>query len=120
VEDLPVASNALPTILQNGSLIASYKQVLDLLSSAYWEASDMPSKDLIYGVEQSIGEIITALDTEQVASLTEQFVALKPKIDATNVALGKIKADVDKITKNIGTASMLVAGITKVLGMIPL
>ncbi len=114
-----MGTNSLPAILQNGSLIASYKQVLDLLSSAYWEASDIDSKDLIYGVEQSIGEIITALDTEQVASLTEQFVALKPKIDATNVALGKIKAEVNQITKNIGTASTLVAGISKVLGMFP-
>ncbi len=112
---MPVASNSLPSALQTSDLIASYKQVLDLLSNAYWEASTIEDKDLIYGVEQSIGEIITTLDEQQVASLTDQYIALKPQIDATNVALGKIKDEVNKITKNIGTASTLVAGITKIL-----
>ena len=112
-----MASNTLPTILQNRDLIASYKEILDLLSDAYWEASDMASKDLIYGVEESIGEIVTELDKQQIANVTEQFVALKPKIDATNAALADIKTKVNQITKNIGTASMLVSGITKILGM---
>jgi len=114
-----VSSNTLPSILQNGNLLNSYKQVLDLLSSAYWEASDLASKDLIYGVQQAISEIITALDEEDIAALTQQYIALKPKIDATNKALGQIKTEVDKITKNIGTASTLVAGITKILSMFP-
>ena len=114
-----MASNSLPSALQTSDLIASYKQVLDLLSRAYWEASTIEDKDLIYGVEQSIGEIITTLDEQQVASLTDQYIALKPKIDGTNVALGKIKDEVNQITKNIGTASTLVAGITKILSFFP-
>jgi len=114
-----VSTNTLPVVLQNGSMLDSYKQIMDLLSKAYWEASDMASKDLIYGVEQAIGEIITDLDQKDIALLTQQYIALKPKIDATNAALDEIKKKVNQITKNIGTASMLVAGITKVLSMIP-
>lgn len=115
-----MATNPLPANLQPRDLIASYQAILDALSSAYWEASDMPSKDLIYGAEQSIQDIITTLTSSQVETLTKQFVALKPKIDATNAALTQIKAQVNQITKNIGTASTLVAGITKILSLFPL
>lgn len=115
-----MATNPLPANLQPRDLIASYQAILDALSSAYWEASDMQSKDLIYGVEQSIGDIITTLTTAQVENLTKQFVALTPKITATNTALQKIKDQVSQITKNIGTASTLVNGITKILSLFPL
>ncbi len=114
-----MATTPLPANLQPRDLIASYQAILDALSKAYWEASDMQSKDLIYGVEQSIEDIITTLTTAQVETLTKQFIALKPKIDATNAALADIKAKVNQITKNIGTASMLVAGITKILTLFP-
>ena len=87
----------------------------DLLKSAYWESSDLDSKDLIYGTQQAIGDIITALDEADIAALTQQFVTLKPKIDATNKALAQIKDEVNQITKNIGTASTLIASITKLL-----
>lgn len=114
-----MATTPLPQNLQPRDLIASYQQILDALSKAYWEASDLPSKDLIYGVQQSISDIITTLTTAQVETLTRQFIALKPKIDATNAALAKIKDQVNQITKNIGTASTLVAGIAKILSLFP-
>ena len=109
----------LSKILKNPDLAASYQEVYDLLKSAYWEATDVESKDLIYGAQQAIGEIITELDLQDIADNTAQFIALKPKIDATNTALATIKEKVDKITKNIATASMLAASITKVLSMFP-
>jgi hypothetical protein len=115
-----VATTPLPANLQPRDLIASYQAILDALSSAYWEASDLASKDLIYGVEQSIGDIITTLTSAQVENLTKQFIALTPKITATNTALQKIKDQVNQITKNIGTASTLVAGISKILSLFPL
>ena len=114
-----MSTTPLPANLQPRDLIASYQAILDSLSKAYWEASDLPSKDLIYGVQQAISDIITTLTTAQVETLTKQFIALKPKIDATNVALAEIKTKVNQITKNIGTASMLVNGITKILAMFP-
>ncbi|KAA6459733.1 hypothetical protein DYQ86_16615 [Acidobacteria bacterium AB60] len=112
-----MSANTLPAILQNGNLLDGYKQLLDSLSRAYWEAGDMASKDRIYGAQQAVSELITALDQDDVALLTQQYIAMKPQIDATNAALAKIREDVNQITKNIGTASMLAAGITKVLGM---
>ena len=115
-----MSTTPLPQNLQPRDLIASYQMILDALSKAYWEATDMPSKDLIYGVEQSIGDIITTLTTAQVENVTRQFIALKPKIDATNAALQKIKDEVNQITKNIGTASTLVSGISKILSLFPL
>lgn len=108
------------SILQTRNLVSSYQKVLDLLSDAYWEASDISSKDLIYGVEHAITEIITELNKQQIASITEQFIALKPKIDAVNKGLEEIKADINKITRNISTAGDIAGAIGQVLSMFPL
>lgn len=110
-----MATETLPPVLRSPDLAASYQTIYDLLKSAYWEASAVPDKDLIFGAMQEIGEIITVLDEDDIAALTAEYVALKPKIDATNVALGKIRDEVNNITKNIATASKLTAAITKVL-----
>ena len=108
-----------PDVLKNPDVAASYQVVYDFLSRAYWEASDIASKDLIYGVQQAIGEIITALDEADIDQLTQQFSTLKPKIEATNQSLAKIKDEIQQITKNISTASAIVSAITKVLSLLP-
>ncbi len=106
--------NASP-VLQNPDLAKSYQAVYDLLTQAYWEASDVNSKDLIYGVQKVLADIIDELDVDDVAALTQKWVALKPKIDTANQGLQKIKDEVNQITKNIGTAATMVSSITKVL-----
>ena len=108
-----------PDVLKDPDVAASYQIVYDLLSRAYWESSDIESKDLIYGVQQAIAEIITALDEVDIDQLTQQFAALKPKIEATNISLAKIKDDIQQITKNISTASSIVSAISKVLSLLP-
>jgi hypothetical protein len=108
-----------PDVLKNPDVAASYQNVYDLLTKAYWESSDMASKDLIYGVQQAIGEIITELDEADIDELTRQFAALEPKIEATNKSLAQIKEDIQKITKNISTATSIVSSITKVLSLLP-
>jgi hypothetical protein len=105
--------------LQNPDLAASYQAVYDALGKAYWEASDINSKDLIYGAQEAIGEIITKLDEQGIADNTSSFVQLQTRIAAVNASLKTIRDQIANITKNINTAATVVSTISKVLSLLP-
>lgn len=98
---------------------AAYQAAYDALGRAYWDASDVYSKDLIYGAQQAIGDIVTAFDEKQLVTNTELFVQLTPKIKAINTALKTIKDQITTITKNIDTAGTVLSAISKVLSVYP-
>jgi serine/threonine protein phosphatase PrpC len=108
-----------PQVLQNPDTAASYQAVFDALGRAYWEASDIASKDMIHGAQEAIGEIITQLDEQDLAANTAAFVQLLPKINSVNAALKTIKDQVSQITKNIGTAATIISSVSKVLALFP-
>ncbi len=108
-----------PSILQNPDPGAAYQDVYDALGRAYWEASDINSKDLIYGAQEAIGEILTTLDEQDLASNTNVFIQLQPKIAAVNASLKTIQAQIATITKNISTAATVIAVISKALSLFP-
>jgi len=112
-------STTSPSILQNPDAAAAYQNVYDALGRAYWEASDINSKDLVYGAQEAIGEILTALDEQDLANNTNLFIQLRPKIAAVNASLQTIEAQISTITKNIGTASTVIAVINKALSLFP-
>ncbi len=105
--------------LQNQDPGAAYQATYDALGKAYWEASDIDSKDRIYGAQQATGDILTAINQQQLAQNTALFIQLTPKIKATNQALKTIQDQIHQITKNIDTASTVIAAITKVLSVWP-
>ncbi len=106
-------------ILQNPDPAAAYQAVYDALGNAYWEASDINSKDLVYGAQQAIAEILTALDEQDLASNTSIFIQLQPKIAAVNASLKTIQEQISTITKNINTASTVISVISKALSLLP-
>ena len=106
-----------PPILKKPQTIDDYQALYDALGRAYWEASDINSKDLVQGARESIYDIITDLDEAQLEANTALFLAVEPKIKQTCATLTKIQSDIDSITKNITTASKVVDAITKVLGI---
>ncbi len=106
-------------MMQNMSPAAAYKLLYDSLGSAYWEASDITAKDTVHGLQESIGAILTAIDQQQLADNTAVFAAVGAQIQATNEALKKVQANIDSITKNIGTASQVVGAIATVLSLFP-
>jgi hypothetical protein len=107
------------TILQNPDPGATYQAAYDALGKAYWDASDIEFKDLVYGAQQAIGDIITAYDEQQLATNTALFIQLTPKIKAINTALTQIQKNITAITKNIDTAASVISAITKVLSIFP-
>ena len=112
-----MSSTPLPLALQNPGIGDAYQAVYDALGRAYWDATDIESKDLIHGAQEAIGDIITAIDEEDLAHNTDLFNDLKPKIDGINTALKKIKDQITQITKNINTASIVVGAVSKVLSL---
>ncbi len=106
-----------PPVLQNTDPATAYQATYDALGQAYWDASDLQSKDLIHGAMEAIGDIITAYDEEDLANNTALFLQLQPKIKAVNKALQQIKDEIAAITKNINTATTVVSAISKVLSL---
>jgi len=106
-------------ILQNPDPGATYQAAYDALGRAYWDASDVHSKDLIYGAQQAIGDILTAINQQQLTANTALFVQLTPKIKAINTALAAIQEQITTITKNIDTAATVISAVTKVLSLYP-
>ena len=109
---------ALPPALSNPDLIATYKALYDMLGRAYWEASAINTKDTIQGARDAIYDILTDLNIAQLEANTARYLAVIPKIRHTNAALEQIKDDIGNITKNLNTASSVIAGITKALSLV--
>ena len=115
----PVTSPALPPAFSNPDTIETYKALYDILGRAYWEASDLNAKDTIQGARDSIYEILTDLNVAKLDANTALFQSLKTKIRDSNKALDEIKEKINNITKNISTASNVIAAIAKVLSIAP-
>lgn len=109
-----------PQVLQNPDPIDVYKALFDALDDAYWEASDVQSKDLVHGVEMVVGDLIKQIGEQQLKDNAAIYAALGPKIKMTNDALKKVQAQIDDITKNIDTAAKVVSAIASALSMFPL
>ena len=107
-----------PPSLANPETIATYKALYDTLGRAYWEASDINAKDTIQGARDAIYDILTDLNRAQLEANTAQYLAVMPKIRETNAALDKIKDQIAQITKNINTASSVVAAVAKVISVV--
>ena len=107
-----------PAPLASPDTIAAYRALYDTLGRAYWEASDINAKDTIQGARDAIYDILTDLNIAQLQANTAIFLALIPKVRQTNVALGKIKDDITSITKNINTASSVIACIAKMMTIV--
>jgi hypothetical protein len=112
-----MSSTPIPPALGNPDVGTIYQDAYDALGRAYWDATDVGNKDLIHGAMEAMGDIITALDEEDLAHNTELFNELKPTIDGVNKALTEIKAQITQITKNISTASMVIGAVSKVLSI---
>jgi hypothetical protein len=115
-----MSTSTIPPLPQNPDLTAAYQQAYDALGTAYWDASDLASKDLLHGTQAAIGDIISALDADEIAGNTDAFLALTPKVKAVNDQLKAIEASIKQITKNIDTATTVLAAASKVLSLLPL
>ena len=110
-------TSSAPPALTNPDNVQAYQALYNALGRAYWDASDINSKDTIQGVREAVYNIITNLNEAQLEANTAKFLAIVPTIKNANDALKKIQADINNITKNINTAGIVVAAISKVLSV---
>jgi hypothetical protein len=107
------------SILQSPDTRAAYQAAFDALGQAYWDATDVNGKDMVYGAQQAIGKILTALDEQQLATNTALFSQLTPQIKAINTQLTQIQASIATITKNVNTTATVISAVSKVLSLFP-
>lgn len=110
---------ALPPALTNPDTIETYRTLYEVLGRAYWEASDLTAKDTIQGARDAIYEILTDLNVAKLEANAALFLALKAKIRDSNKVLEEIRDRINAITKNISTASSVIAAIAKVASIAP-
>ena len=96
---------------------AYYQQLFDSLGDAYWAASDLAAKDQIQGAREAVHQILTAITQAQLDKDTAELVKLGPTVDKTNVALKKLKEDINTIVKKIQVAADIENAIAKVLSL---
>ena len=111
------ATSTVPPAFSNPDNVQVYQALYDALGRAYWDASDMNSKDTIQGVREAVHNIVTNLNEAQLEANTAKFLAIVPTIKNANDALKKIQTDINNITKNINTAGTVLAAISKVLSL---
>jgi hypothetical protein len=104
--------------LRGPEAIAAYQELYDTLGRAYWEASDLHSKDTIQGARDAIYNILTDLNIAKLKANTAAYEALLPKVDHANKTLEGIKDDIGTITKNITTAANVITAVTRVLKIV--
>jgi type I site-specific restriction-modification system R (restriction) subunit len=109
----PVATT--PPALTDQETIDAYQNLYDALGRAYWDASDIHSKDTVQGARDAVYDIITELNKKELEANTQKFLALVSTIRATNKALAAIQDQINQITRNIGTAASVMSTISKIL-----
>lgn len=112
-----MSSSTIPSVFQRPDIGDAYQETFDALGRAYWDASKIEDKDLIHGTQEAIGDIITAIDEQDLANNTAVFIQLMPKIEAVNSALTTIQSQISNITRNINTASTVLSAISKILSL---
>jgi hypothetical protein len=94
-----------------------YQALFDALGTAYWDASDIASKDQIQGARDTVLTILNGIDEADLATDTAEMVRLTGVVNQLQPALVAIQTDVAKIVRNIDTAGTLLSAIAKVLSL---
>ena len=102
---------------QSADPLAYYQELFDTLGEAYWDASDIASKDQIQGARDATLKIITGITKQRLEANTAAMVTLQSLVERTSVALEEIQKSVNKIIRNIETAGKVEAAIAKVLSL---
>jgi hypothetical protein len=90
-----------------------YQQLLN----AYWVASTIEDKDRIHGIADSVFDILTQLNREDIQSDTAAFNALAKAVANANARLDRLKQDLDQIIHVVKVATDVTSAIDKALGL---
>jgi hypothetical protein len=94
-----------------------YQKLFEALGDAYWAASDLNAKDQIQGARDAVHQILTGITQAQLDQDTSELIKLGPTVEKTNIALEKLRDDINTIVKKIQVAAEIENAIAKVLSL---
>lgn len=97
----------------------AYHAVHDVLATLYWQCPDATTRGVVFAAREQVGQILDALNQQQLDQNTQEFAALLPKVQATNVALADLQGEVSRMTHDLGTVAKVVNAIGLALSLAP-
>jgi hypothetical protein len=113
-----LALTEIPTKLTADEAVAAYKDLYDTLGRAYWDATNMDSKDRIQSAREGVYNILTELNCLKLKGNTAAYKALLPQVEHANDTLIGIKDEIGSITKNIATTASVISAIKRVVDIV--
>jgi len=98
---------------------SAYQSLYDALQSALDETMDAAAVEAMNPCLAMIDQVLTKDDIYRLASNTINLTALKRQIADTNKGLKTLREEVESIASHIELAGDILAGIDKVLTMVP-
>lgn len=93
----------------------AYGELYQSLTRAFWVASTITDKDRLRGAADAVFDIVTALNQADIKSRTQDYAALKNKVDAVTKKLATLQQKIDSIIHNMEIAASVVQAIGKAL-----
>ena len=95
--------------------IAAYQQLFDALTQAYWDATEISTKDEITSLKDELLDIIQNLDQVKIQAGTEILSQVTAQLATVNKELKDLKDDLTRITKRISTIGQVASAIDKAI-----
>jgi len=92
-----------------------FDELYKSLTDAYWVASTITDKDRIRGAADAVYDILTALNQADIKSRTQDYAALKSKVDATTQKLKALQDEINSIIHVVDVAASVTQAIGKAL-----
>lgn len=98
---------------------AAYQDLYDKMQSAIDSTMDATTVEALNPGLNQIDEVLTKDDIYKLAQNTENLKGLKKQIQAANEDLMKLRDQVESIASHISLAGDIIAGIEKILTLVP-
>lgn len=108
-----------PEIPLKPDVRAAYEDLYGQYESAIENTTDTALLEKLNASQQAVADVIDADNEAVLNQNTDTFAAVLQRIGIANKGISDLKAQIAKIAKNIGMYAGILAGIDKVLGMVP-
>jgi len=102
----------------NDEVAQALTVLFEALDEAYWVASDLASKDRIYGISRAVYAELTRLNRLAIAERGKKYRAIDVGITSAIEKLKKLQDEIDRLIHAIDTAAQVVSAIGTVLKLV--
>ncbi len=102
----------------NNDVIAALTALHDALDDAYWVASDVPTKDRIYGIARAVYTELTRLNRLTIEERGQKYEPINNDMELVKARLNVLKEEIARVIHAIDTINRVVAAASRVLTLI--